>query len=200
MSVSFHPFACDHGSARPAPATAGAGLRRGEVFPSREGDEGRTPSSPAPRRSRAGAPPEPGLSPSQSPHQRNRNGRPRAPAAPEPGPVSPAGATLKGSLGAWGVEPQARSPGPAPPPRPLLLRGGSLRPGGPLTSGPRSVVPAGGWEGRGWGTWGSAVRGPRSPAAHCCWKRPRLWDRRVLCSQDPHIIRLLPLDIKEAGL
>lgn len=102
VRLSVRPFACDHGLALPAPATAGAGLRRGVgVRFSRvgRGDEGRTPCSPAQRKSRARAPREPGLSPSQSPHQRSQNSGPRAPAAPEPLPVSPAGAALRGSLG-----------------------------------------------------------------------------------------------------
>lgn len=107
VRLSVHRFPCDHGSARPAPATAGAGLKQGGGFPeSGGGTRGgpcpappRAGEEPEPRRSPTGAPPEPGLRPSQSRHQRNRNRGPCAPAAPEPRPVSPAGAALRGSLG-----------------------------------------------------------------------------------------------------
>lgn len=140
---SVYRFACDYGSTRPALATAGAGLRRGGDFPeSGGGDEGRTWSSPAPRRAK----PEPRRSPAgawpqpQPEPARSRNGGPRAPAAPEPRPVSPAGAALRGSLGRGAQSPKrARLDPPPTPPPPASWKFGARRPScqGSQERGPR---------------------------------------------------------------
>lgn len=125
VRLSVYRFACDYGSTRPVPATAGAGLRQGEIFPSRGGDEGRTRSSPAPRRTK----PEPRRSPAeawprpQPEPARTRNGGPRAPAAPEPRPVSPAGAALRGSLGRGAQSPKCVRLDPPPASRELEVWG-----------------------------------------------------------------------------
>lgn len=156
VRLSVRSFACNHGSARPAPATAGAGLRWGGVGERfsrvRRGNEGRTPSSPAPRQSRAGAPPEPGLSPSQSRHQRSRNGGPRAPAAPEPRPVSPAEPRSGQVWGAGCKTPSAlvRTRPPTPSLTPLLSRDRSLGLGALVPWVPGVWAPR---EGVDWGTW-----------------------------------------------
>lgn len=110
VRLSVRSFACNHGLARPAPATAGAGLRWGEVggrySRGGRGDEGRTPSSPAPRQSRAGAPPEPCRSPAGARPQPQPEPAPAEPErrTPRPGGAgAPAGesrgAALRGSLG-----------------------------------------------------------------------------------------------------
>ena len=125
VHLSVYRFACDCGSTRPALATAGAGLRRGEIFPSREGGRGADPVQPRPAPSRAGAPPEPrgGWPQPQPEPARSRNGGPRVPAAPEPRPVSPAGAALRGSLGRWAQSPKRARLDPPPASRELEVWG-----------------------------------------------------------------------------
>lgn len=159
---------------RPAPATAGAGLKEGEGSPVGRGGEGRTPSSPAPRRSRA----EPRRSPASAPARAGTSGA-RA-VDPAPGDAGARagesrGSRAQGSLGLRDVEPQARPagtrpPSSPPPARPPRYRAGSLGPGGPGAGGPRIWPPLGKREA--WGTWGSAVKS----AIHSCWQRPGLWN------------------------
>lgn len=89
VHLSVHPFACDRGRRRAA-AVAGAGLRWGWGRCPRVGrGERADPVQPRPAPEPSQSPAEPGRSPSRS--RRSPNSGPRARAAPEPQPVSPAG-------------------------------------------------------------------------------------------------------------
>lgn len=145
VRLSVHPCAGDHRSVRPAPATAGAGLKQGEGFPESRGG---TRGGPRPAPPRAGAEPEPRRSPASAPARAGTSGA-RA-VDPAPGGAGARagesrGSCAQGKFGARGVEPQTRSSGPAPlPPQPApVTRAGSLGPGGPGARGPRNMAPLG---------------------------------------------------------
>lgn len=172
-------------SARPAPAAAGAGLRRGEasaVGGGRGADPGRprpTPEqSPIPAEPRRGRP-QP--QPDRSRHRRSRIGGPRAPAAPEPRPVSPAGAALRGSLGR-GV--QSRSALARTPPTRCKFGARRLPRQGSQERGPRGKGGA--------GLWGVCCEGTQKSSCPFLLEMPGVWAPRALSSRDPQIVPPAP--------